>query len=173
MPLGPPRIRYGLRHYQDHVPDAERMPILFISVPWHLIPPECRYELEWQNSGVKDIMIRIDPAIPAMKQRRHVHVAHRKHIRVKAKQASWNDDGTRHDKKTFDESLGSQTSIRAVARAALRLPADVRLEFVAKLPMQLTLNWGDEPLTELDPDVCVVFLSAHWAWRKLRDVDQT
>ena len=52
-----------------------------------------------------DYWMRVDPARPELKQRRHVHIAHKKHLKAKGKQVAWNDDQTRHDKKNFDSFL--------------------------------------------------------------------
>jgi hypothetical protein len=89
-----------------------------------------------------------------MKQKRHVHVAATKHIRTADKQAAWNDDGSRHDRKRFNAKLGSQASYRNLAKATLGLGDDVILEeFTPDHPEQSIL------LTEAEAaEVRVVFL---------------
>lgn len=96
-------------------------------------------EFGWQPSSVKDLMVRVDPARPERKERRHVHIAHRKHIRAKSKQVSWNDDGTRRDRKTFNEKLGAQEKYKNAARAALGLP-DIELQWVNNQNLTIILG---------------------------------
>ncbi len=85
-------------------------------------------ESRWMPSCVKGLYQRVDPERPEMKQRRHVHVAAEKHVKASGKQVSWNDDGTRHDKHKFNTTLGQRKDYQAVARAALGLAKDVKLE---------------------------------------------
>src|SRR3989442_1073690 len=44
-----------------------------------------------------DYFYRVDPARPEMRQQRHVHIAHKKHLNSATQQVSWNSDQTRHD----------------------------------------------------------------------------
>jgi hypothetical protein len=85
---------------------------------------------DWRPSNVKGLVYRIDPARPAMHQKRHVHVAAREHVAAKNKQVSWNDDGGRHDRHSFNDKFGKRTDYRMVARAALKLPPQTVLEWV-------------------------------------------
>jgi hypothetical protein len=56
-------------------------------------------------------------------------------------QASWNDDGTKHDKKTFNSKIGSISTVQDIARQALGLKNDFKLEEAAKAPnLLLQLN---------------------------------
>jgi hypothetical protein len=87
------------------------------------------YEGDWCPSGINNIWYRVDPAQPTLRQRRHVHVANKKHIKAPNKQASWNDDLTRHDRHKFNAALGSRRNYQAVAKIALGLPAHAILEF--------------------------------------------
>jgi hypothetical protein len=85
-------------------------------------------EGQWKSSFLSGWMIRVDPARPEMKLLRHVAVAQRKHVNAKTHQAAWNDDGTRHDRKTFNTRIGAMHAAKAVARKALGLPDDFPLE---------------------------------------------
>ena len=70
-----------------------------IEVPEEYVPETAVInEGRWVDSG-KGYMIRVDAEDPSINQRRNVHVAKAKHISNKNMQASWNDDGTKHDKK--------------------------------------------------------------------------
>ena len=87
-------------------------------------------EGRWVESGKKDWMIRVDAADPAIPLRRHVHIARKKHTSSKTHQASWNDDQTRHDKGTFNKSIGSMSVVQDLARTALGLSSTAILEHV-------------------------------------------
>lgn len=89
-------------------------------------------EGKWMPSGKSGWMQRVDAANPAIPLQRHVHVARSKHTSSKTQQAAWNEDGTRHDKKTFNDKVGSLDAARTVARAALNLGDDVILESLQK-----------------------------------------
>ncbi len=83
-------------------------------------------------SRVRGLYQRIDPARPEMKQMRHVHIGDKKHLGTPDQQASWNDDGTRHDRHSFNDKFGSRANVRDVARVALGLPDDMVLEHLTK-----------------------------------------
>ena len=85
-------------------------------------------EGDWRPSAIKDVWYRVDPERPEMKQQRHVHVADKKHIKALGKQASWNQDMTRHDRHKFNATLGALHSYQLVAKWALRLPDNSVLE---------------------------------------------
>ena len=89
-------------------------------------------EDKWVQSGKKDWMQRVDAKNPSIKQLRHVHVAKVKHISTKNMQVSWNKDGTKHDSKNFNLKIGSLNVVQSIARKALDLPADVKLEEATK-----------------------------------------
>lgn len=92
------------------------------------------FEGGWKPSSVKNIWYRIDPARPEMSQCRHIHVAHKKHIRTAGMQASWNAepkaDGIypRHDRGNFNPKIGCQAKVQDVTRAALGLSPTAALE---------------------------------------------
>ena len=82
----------------------------------------------WVSSGHKDWMYRVDPPNPSIPLKRHVHIAKSKHTSSKSMQASWNDDGSRHDKGSFNTSVGDTARVREIARTVLQLPPNVTLE---------------------------------------------
>ena len=85
-------------------------------------------ESRWVPSGYKDYMLRLDPENPSIPLQRHVHIAQKKHVSAKNKQASWNGDGSIHDRKTFNKQTANQKSVQDIARRALNLPQDTKLE---------------------------------------------
>lgn len=110
------------------------------------LPKELLTEGGWVSSGKDGWMYRVDPARPEMHQRRHVHIAKEKHTGTKNKQASWNDNKTRHDKKTFNTSVGGLNVVQDIARQVLSLPNDAVLEeFKPSGPQLLTEATSREP----------------------------
>jgi hypothetical protein len=71
---------------------------------------------------------RLDAADQTNKGKRHVHIAKTKHRSSKSNQVSWNDDGSRRDKKTFDTKLGQSRKAQAIAREILGLGESISLE---------------------------------------------
>lgn len=92
-----------------------------------LICTECLNKTEyildstWRHTGDRDWMFRVDPEDPAIPLQRHVHIARKKYTASKTNQVSWNKDGSRHDKNTFNESLGKQKAVREIAARVLKL----------------------------------------------------
>ncbi|WAH64590.1 MULTISPECIES: DUF6367 family protein [Xanthomonas] len=101
-------------------------------------------EGRWVASGKKDWLIRVDAADPAIPLQRHVHIARSKHTSAKNQQASWNEDKTRHDKGSFNASVGSLKVVQNLARDALGLPQDAILEHVTS-PRAVLLESVAEP----------------------------
>ncbi len=91
-------------------------------------------EGRWVASKKKGYMQRVDAKNPSINQRRHVHIAKTEHITNKKMQVSWNDNGTKHDKKNFNSKIGSISTVQNIARQALDLPSDFKLEEAAKAP---------------------------------------
>jgi hypothetical protein len=107
----------------------ERVDELVVCIPTTHVPAAgLLNEGRWVESGKADWMLRVDAANPAIPLQRHVHIARAKHVSAKGQQASWNDDGTRHDKGSFNVSAGSQKVVQDLARSALGLSADAILE---------------------------------------------
>jgi hypothetical protein len=86
----------------------------------------------WKDSCIGNLKYRVDPERPEMKQMRHVHLAHPKHIASTDKQVSWNIDGSRHDKGRFYNGFKGFKDAEAAARIALNLPENFLLEDVQK-----------------------------------------
>jgi len=95
-------------------------------------------EGRWVPSGKKDWMQRVGAENPSLKQQRHVHLARSKHVNTKSKQASWNQDGTKHDKGSFNSNIGSLGVVQSVARQALGLSSKTKLEESTKAANILT-----------------------------------
>ncbi|URG49315.1 hypothetical protein IG609_001610 [Pectobacterium quasiaquaticum] len=84
----------------------------------------------WMPSGNKDWMYRVDPEDPRIPLQRHIHIAKNKHTSAKNMQASWNADGTRHDRSSFNTSVGSAERVRDIARSVLGIPPNITLESI-------------------------------------------
>jgi len=84
----------------------------------------------WMPSGNKDWMFRVDPEDPRIPLQRHIHIAKSKHTSAKNMQASWNAAGTRHDKSSFNVSVGSTERVRDIARSVLGIPPSIVLESI-------------------------------------------
>lgn len=89
-------------------------------------------EGRWVETGNKDWMQRVDAKNPSISLQRHVHVARAKHINAKTQQASWNQDGTKHDAKSFNTKVGSLSIVQSIATQALDLPSNTKLEEASK-----------------------------------------
>lgn len=84
-------------------------------------------ESYWQQDS-SGWSYRVDPENPNIPLQRHVHIAKTKHTQSKDLQVSWNVDGSRHDKKSFNASLGAQRFPQELARRVLNLADSVVLE---------------------------------------------
>ena len=84
----------------------------------------------WMDSGYKDWMYRVDPEDPRIPLQRHIHIAKKKHTSAKNMQASWNADGTRHDRKSFNTSVGGTERVREIARNVLSISSEIALESI-------------------------------------------
>jgi len=89
-------------------------------------------EGNWKPSGLSDWYQRVDSASPEMNIQRHIHLAHKKHINVKDRQVSWNDNGKRHDKKSFDVNISGLNTAKQIAREALKLSSSIVLEDISR-----------------------------------------
>lgn len=96
-------------------------------------------EGQWINSGKKGYQMRIDKPTDHT-QKLHVHIAKDKHINTKTQQVAWNNDGTRHDKKTFNTNLGSSSKVQQIARQALNLDDNIILEMYTPTKLGLILE---------------------------------
>ena len=84
-------------------------------------------EGQWEQSEVSGYVQRIDKPNFNWEQL-HIHIAREKNINTKNKQVSWNADGTRHDKKSFNDNFNGMETAKRIARNALGLPDNFRLE---------------------------------------------
>jgi hypothetical protein len=108
-------------------------------------------EGQWVQSRKSGYMQRVDAENPSMNQQRHVHVAKSKHINNKNKQAAWNQDTTKHDRKSFNSKIGSIAVVQSIAQQALGLPTTARLEEATKadklwLQLNESVKFGCSPI---------------------------
>lgn len=95
----------------------------------HSIYGQPLHEGIWKESNIKGYKVRVDaPHTPDGK--RHVHIAHAKHTKSKNKQVSWNDDKTRHDKKSFADNFQGLERAKEIARKELGLEDNAVLEWL-------------------------------------------
>lgn len=85
-------------------------------------------EGQWRPSSFKDLWYRVDPENTSIRQQRHVHIAHKKHINASDMQVSWNRDMSRHDTHKFNSSFVGIEKAKDLARQILKLPGDSILE---------------------------------------------
>ena len=91
-------------------------------------------EGRWTQSGKKNWMYRIDAENPALNQQRHVHIAQSKHLNAKNQQVAWNQDGSKHDKKTFNKNIAKLNVVQSIAKETLNLGSSIKLEEAAIAP---------------------------------------
>jgi hypothetical protein len=84
-------------------------------------------EGNWTPSGEKDYWQRLDKPKFDFEQL-HVHIARQKNINTKSKQVAWNQDTSRHDKKSFNQNFDGMEKAKEIARKALGLSSDTILE---------------------------------------------
>ena len=105
--------------------------IIIVEIPEKLlIELNLLTEGRWTQSKINGWSYRVDAANPSILTLRHVHVAKTKHINSKNQQASWNDDGSRHDKKSFNQKVGATSAAQTIARDALGLSDKIILEAI-------------------------------------------
>lgn len=85
-------------------------------------------EGRWEPSGEKGYMQRVERHFDW--QLLHAHIARDKHVNTKDMQVSWNSDGTRHDKKSFNDNFVGMETAKRIARNALDLPNNFQLECI-------------------------------------------
>lgn len=93
----------------------------------------------WQQSSESGYSYRINPARPSQNQQRHIHIANTKHIRSKKEQVAWNIDGSKHDKKSFNTEFYGLEAAKRIARKALGLSTNLKLEKVTQFDNELFL----------------------------------
>jgi hypothetical protein len=82
----------------------------------------------WSDAARSGWSYRVDPENTSTLTQRHVHIAKSKHVSTKDQQASWNKDGSRHDKSTFNSSVGNKDFVQQLARDVLNIPDSIMLE---------------------------------------------
>ena len=113
-------------------PEENGIDYILIEIAEELIDEAFLNEGKWQESKIKNYWLRVDSSTDNTQQR-HVHIANKKHLSTKNKQVSWNEDGSRHDKKSFNTKLASNKSVQKIARSALNLQDNVILESLQEL----------------------------------------
>lgn len=58
---------------------------------------------------------RIDAADPKIPQKRHIHISKTNQTSTKTKQASWNDDGSIHDKHSHNKKIAAMRVVQKIA----------------------------------------------------------
>ncbi len=94
--------------------------------------------LQWVHSGRGDWYYRKEIHGTDDGKQIHVHVARKKYLKSKNKQVSWNIDGTRHDKKSFDENIEGMNTAKKVASDALGISKDL-LQFITVVDAPLLI----------------------------------
>jgi len=112
----------------DTEKEPEEIFILLSGEVLHFCQLNLAQESVWMDSGYKDWKYRVDPADPKISQQRHIHIAKSKHTSAKNMQASWNSDGSRHDRKSFNTKTGNVDRVREIARSVLKIQQDIVLE---------------------------------------------
>lgn len=115
--------------FKEFLAEKQDEPEYFlIEVPENILKTlNIALESHWQSYDNK-WSYRVDPADPSLPLQRHVHIAQKKHTSSKTKQVSWNIDGTRHDKKSFNDAVGETRRVREIAKTVLGLSASISLE---------------------------------------------
>jgi hypothetical protein len=103
-------------------------PEILILIPLEIKIPfiDLLEEQIWKDSAVeKRIKIRVEKHNDGF---RHVHISRPEHIHTKSKQVSWNDNGTIHDKGSFNHNFDGIERAKNAARSALNLSDNIVLE---------------------------------------------
>ena len=128
-----------MKSFKEFLADEQGIDYFIVKIPEGQVPELVLInEGQWVQSGKKDWMQRVDAENPSLKQQRHVHLAKSKHVSAKSKQASWNQDGTKHDKGSFNSNIGSLDVVQSIARQALCLSSKIKLEESTKAANILT-----------------------------------
>lgn len=101
---------------------------ILIEVPTILIDEnQLALESIWQSYDSK-WKYRIDAENPAIPLQRHIHIAKKNQTSSKNMQASWNKDGSIHDKHAQNRQIASQKIVQKIAREKLGVTATLALE---------------------------------------------
>lgn len=110
---------------------------LLLEVPTILLG-NITLESYWQKYD-STYSYRVDPEDPKIPLQRHVHIAKTKHTANKNMQVSWNVNGTRHDKGSFNDSVGKNKKVREIAKKVLKLDGGITLEHYTESDTDNTL----------------------------------
>lgn len=101
---------------------------ILIEVPTILIDKaQLALESFWQSYD-NTWNFRIDPENPAIPLQRHIHIAKKNQKSSKNMQASWNKDGTIHDKHAQNRQIASQKIVQKIAKEKLGVKGSLALE---------------------------------------------
>ncbi|WP_147484453.1 DUF6367 family protein [Burkholderia pseudomallei] len=82
-------------------------------------------EGRWERSDIPGWEYRLDYNQPTHPAQRHVHI---RKEGANGREVSWNDNGTRHDKHSFDDRLAAKKQAQAIARSVLKISINIALE---------------------------------------------
>ncbi|NLP55318.1 DUF6367 family protein [Acinetobacter baumannii] len=92
---------------------------ILISVPEDQIDQtQLALESIWQSYN-KQWSYRIDPPDPRIPLQRHIHIAKTNQTSAKGKQASWNLDGSIHDKHSHNKQVAAMKIVQQIAISKL------------------------------------------------------
>lgn len=99
---------------------------IFVLTPEKLLSDNVlALEGRWEQSTISGWEFRLDYNQPAHPAKRHIHI---RKVGTNGREASWNDNGTRHDKHNFDAKLAAKRHAQSIAREILGIPTDISLE---------------------------------------------
>lgn len=124
--------------FKDFLEQQEEEPdYLLLEVPIKLLS-NIVLESYWQEYD-STYSYRVDPEDPKIPLQRHVHIAKTKHTSNKNMQVSWNVNGTRHDKGSFNDNVGKNKKVREIAKKVLKLDSGITLEHYTESDTDNTL----------------------------------
>ncbi|ANI82398.2 DUF6367 family protein [Kosakonia oryzae] len=82
----------------------------------------------WKEDSNSGLYYRVDPANTNTNTQRHIHIAAKKHTSSKDKQVSWNQDASRHDAHSFNDSFTKRNAAERLAKKILNIGPNVSLE---------------------------------------------
>jgi hypothetical protein len=117
-----------MQKFKEYLENEYEFDYFIIEVSSKLLEDlELSLESHWQDSSYKGYKYRLDNP-ENHTQQKHIHIAKSKHIKSKNQQVAWNMDGTRHDKKTFNDKLGQNAKVQVIAREILGIDDNISLE---------------------------------------------
>lgn len=103
-------------------------------------------------SDVKGLIYRIDPADERMRQKRDDHVVASANVSAKTKHVSWKDEGGRHGRHSFSDSLGAErvpAQLLASRSGSLVMRSSSGASKSARKPITLTETIAHEEVHDL------------------------